>query len=159
MWVALTRDGISTNENGNARKRSATAADARASARAGTLCAEGESIGRVFQTMGLVAGLGYFLIALGPALTLFVSAIAPRPFLILAVLARSVSIFCVSLPPSCSSFGVFEFLFRFRFRGRSICAHLNCEFLDFEDYILGLLVWLGEAVSVSVFRDVDSFFF
>lgn len=40
--------------------------------------------------MGLVVGFGYFLIALGPALTIFTSAIAPKPFLILAVLARLV---------------------------------------------------------------------
>ncbi|KAG0627878.1 hypothetical protein M758_2G235200 [Ceratodon purpureus] len=39
--------------------------------------------------MGLVSGSGYFLIALGPAVTIFASAIAPKPFLILAVIASA----------------------------------------------------------------------
>lgn len=39
--------------------------------------------------MGFIAGSGYFLIALGPALTIFISAIAPKPFLILTVLASA----------------------------------------------------------------------
>ncbi|XP_024393748.1 gamma-secretase subunit APH1-like isoform X1 [Physcomitrium patens] len=39
--------------------------------------------------MGLVAGFGYFLIALGPALTIFGSSVAPKPFLILTVLASA----------------------------------------------------------------------
>lgn len=39
--------------------------------------------------MGLVAGSGYLLIALGPALTIFISSIAPKPFLILTVLVSA----------------------------------------------------------------------
>jgi anterior pharynx defective protein 1 len=38
--------------------------------------------------MGVASGFGYFLIALGPALTIFVTAIASKPFLILTLLAR-----------------------------------------------------------------------
>ena len=48
--------------------------------------------------MGFIAGSGYFLIALGPALTIFISAIAPKPFLILTVLARWV-VELISSPP------------------------------------------------------------
>lgn len=39
--------------------------------------------------MTVAAGLGYVLISLGPALSLFVSVIAKKPFLILTLLARS----------------------------------------------------------------------
>jgi len=39
--------------------------------------------------MGLVAGSGYFLIALGPALTIFITSIALKPFLILTVLVSA----------------------------------------------------------------------
>ncbi|XP_024385828.1 gamma-secretase subunit APH1-like [Physcomitrium patens] len=46
--------------------------------------------------MGVVVGLGYFLIALGPALTIFFSSIAPKPFLTLTVLASAL-IYLVSL--------------------------------------------------------------
>lgn len=49
---------------------------------------EGERASEVRREMGLVAGFGYFLIALGPALTIFGSSVAPKPFLILTVLAR-----------------------------------------------------------------------
>lgn len=39
--------------------------------------------------MGLIAGFGYFLIALGPAITIFISSIAQKPFLILTVLVSA----------------------------------------------------------------------
>ena len=40
--------------------------------------------------MAISAGIGYALLALGPALSLFVSVIALKPFLVLTVLARFV---------------------------------------------------------------------
>jgi len=40
--------------------------------------------------MGVASGFGYFLIALGPALTIFVTAIASKPFLILTLLASAI---------------------------------------------------------------------
>lgn len=51
------------------------------------------------REMTAAAGLGYVLIALGPALSLFVSVIAKKPFLILTLLSRS-----VPLSSSTSSF-------------------------------------------------------
>ena len=41
--------------------------------------------------MSVAAGLGYVLVALGPALSLFVAVIAQKPFLILTVLSRLIS--------------------------------------------------------------------
>lgn len=56
----------------------------------------GEEESKKFERMGVVVGLGYFLIALGPALTIFFSSIAPKPFLTLTVLASAL-IYLVSL--------------------------------------------------------------
>jgi len=39
--------------------------------------------------MTVAAGLGYALIALGPALSLFASVVARKPFLVLTLLSRS----------------------------------------------------------------------
>lgn len=44
------------------------------------------------KTMTVSAGIGYTLIALGPSLSLFISVIAHKPFLILTLLSRYFSI-------------------------------------------------------------------
>ena len=40
------------------------------------------------EAMTVAAGIGYALLALGPSLSLFVSVISKKPFLILTVLSR-----------------------------------------------------------------------
>jgi hypothetical protein len=47
-------------------------------------------------TMTVAAGIGYALIALGPSLSLFVSVISKKPFLILTVLSRFVNFISIN---------------------------------------------------------------
>ena len=103
--------------------------------------------------MTVAAGIGYGLIALGPSLSLFVSVIAKKPFLILTVLSRSlfhsvlyfsVSIYFVNLAQKNELIG---YLINDCFWYNLIIC--PCKFLIIVNlYELGILV--GDECSVHI---------
>lgn len=88
--------------------------------------------------MTLAAGFGYVLISLGPALSLFVSVIAKKPFLILTLLARFLFLFPLpffvlpwssTIPLSSPAMYSIRFSFEFLYWFIYIFHYLDLNFL------------------------------
>lgn len=72
--------------------------------------------------MTVAAGIGYALLALGPSLSLFISVISKKPFLVLTVLSRY-SLKCCSI-----------FVFGFIFTSRVLIVRLILGKLKFQTF-------------------------